>query len=69
VPQSARSYRESGRSTRLRLCANDTCRPVFYDTSRCRTQRWLSCEICGNRHNVAAHRNRAPGNGSADPGR
>jgi predicted RNA-binding Zn ribbon-like protein len=60
---------ESGRWTRMRLCANDTCRSVFYDTSRSRTQRWHSYEICGNRHNVAAYRNRARGNGSADPGR
>jgi predicted RNA-binding Zn ribbon-like protein len=51
---------ESDRWTRMRLCANDECRSVFYDTSRSRTQRWHSYEICGNKHNVAAYRNRTP---------
>jgi predicted RNA-binding Zn ribbon-like protein len=54
---------ESGRWTRMRLCANDECRSVFYDTSRSRTQRWHSYEICGNKHNVAAYRNRARADG------
>ncbi|OKI49287.1 CGNR zinc finger domain-containing protein [Micromonospora sp. CB01531] len=49
----------SGQWTRMRLCANDVCSSVFYDTSRSRTQRWHSYEICGNKHNVARYRSRA----------
>jgi predicted RNA-binding Zn ribbon-like protein len=51
----------SGRWSRLRVCANDDCRSVFYDTTRSRTQRWHSYEICGNKRNVAAHRSRTRG--------
>ncbi|WP_327287782.1 CGNR zinc finger domain-containing protein [Streptomyces sp. NBC_01198] len=43
---------------RVRVCANDGCRAVFYDTTRSRTQRWHSYELCGNRANVAAFRAR-----------
>jgi predicted RNA-binding Zn ribbon-like protein len=49
----------AGRWNRLRVCANDECRGVFYDRSRSRTQRWHSYEICGNKHNVASYRSRA----------
>ncbi|MBB5480022.1 CGNR zinc finger domain-containing protein [Micromonospora parathelypteridis] len=47
--------------SRLRICGNDMCSRVFYDTTRSRTQRWHSYEICGNRTNVAAYRARARG--------
>ena len=43
---------------RMRVCANDGCRAVFYDATRSRTQRWHSYELCGNRANVAAFRAR-----------
>jgi predicted RNA-binding Zn ribbon-like protein len=49
---------DAGQWTRVRICANDLCRGVFYDTTRSRTQRWHSYEVCGNRSNVAAHRAR-----------
>lgn len=44
--------------SRLRVCANHACRKVFYDTTRSRTRRWHSYELCGNRANVAAYRAR-----------
>ncbi|MEU4674060.1 CGNR zinc finger domain-containing protein [Amycolatopsis sp. NPDC023774] len=44
---------------RLRICANHECTKVFYDTTRSRTHRWHSYELCGNRVNVASHRARA----------
>jgi predicted RNA-binding Zn ribbon-like protein len=50
----------TGMWPRLRICANDVCRMVFYDTTRSRTRRWHSYEICGNRTNVAAYRARKP---------
>jgi predicted RNA-binding Zn ribbon-like protein len=44
----------------LRRCANhDTCVLVFLDTSRSRTRRWCSMDLCGNRSKVAAHSARA----------
>jgi predicted RNA-binding Zn ribbon-like protein len=49
---------EAGTWSRLRLCANDVCREAFYDTTRSRTRRWHSYEVCGNRTNVAAYRAR-----------
>jgi predicted RNA-binding Zn ribbon-like protein len=49
----------AGRWSRLKLCAYDRCGEAFYDTSRNRTRRWHSYEICGNRSNVAAYRARA----------
>ncbi|MEU6340927.1 CGNR zinc finger domain-containing protein [Streptomyces sp. NPDC046977] len=48
----------AGAWSRLRLCASEICREVFYDTSRSRTRRWHSYEVCGNRANVAAYRER-----------
>jgi predicted RNA-binding Zn ribbon-like protein len=44
----------------LRRCANhDSCVLLFLDTSRSRTRRWCSMELCGNRSKVAAFNARA----------
>jgi predicted RNA-binding Zn ribbon-like protein len=48
----------SDRWSRIRMCANDACNHAFYDTTRSRTGRWHSYEVCGNRSNVAAFRAR-----------
>ncbi|MFI6784696.1 CGNR zinc finger domain-containing protein [Micromonospora sp. NPDC050276] len=45
--------------SRLRICGNEMCSHIFYDTTRSRSQRWHSYEMCGNRTNVAAYRARA----------
>jgi predicted RNA-binding Zn ribbon-like protein len=50
---------ETGNWARLKLCASDVCRGAFFDTTRSRTRRWHSYEMCGNRSNVAAYRARA----------
>jgi hypothetical protein len=50
-----------GNWSRLKFCANDVCREVFYDTTRNRGRRWHSYEYCGNRTNVAAYRARTAG--------
>ena len=34
--------------TRLKVCARDSCRWAFYDTSRNRSGRWCSMAGCGN---------------------
>lgn len=46
----------SDQASMLRRCANhDSCVLLFLDTSRSRTRRWCSMELCGNRSKVAAH--------------
>ena len=48
----------SGNPDRLRVCANDRCRWVFYDESRAGKRRWCSMASCGNRAKAARHRER-----------
>ena len=48
----------AGRSDRVRICANDTCRWVFYDESRAGRRRWCDMATCGNRAKAARHRAR-----------
>ncbi len=47
-----------GRPERLRVCANDTCRWVFFDSSRSGRRRWCDMTTCGNRAKAARHRAR-----------
>jgi len=47
-----------GRAARLRPCANDACRWLFYDASRQRRRRWCDMASCGNRAKAARHRAR-----------
>ena len=42
----------------LRLCANETCRSIFYDRSKNHSGRWCSMATCGNRAKVRAWRER-----------
>lgn len=61
----------AGHPERIRICANDRCRWVFYDTSRTGRRRWCDMSTCGNRAKAARHRARAKGStdeGSADGG-
>lgn len=51
----------SGRPERLRVCANDQCRWVFYDHSPTGRRRWCSMSSCGNRAKAARHRARTKG--------
>jgi predicted RNA-binding Zn ribbon-like protein len=48
----------AGRTDRVRVCANDTCRWVFYDESRAGRRRWCDMATCGNRAKAARHRAR-----------
>jgi predicted RNA-binding Zn ribbon-like protein len=45
-----------GHPERVRICDNDTCRWVFYDTSRTGRRRWCDMASCGNRAKQARHR-------------
>jgi len=46
----------SGKTDRFRICANDGCRWVFYDSSRTARRRWCDMSTCGNRAKAARHR-------------
>ena len=46
----------AGHPERIRICDNDTCRWVFYDTSRTSRRRWCDMATCGNRAKAARHR-------------
>ena len=48
----------SGNPQRIRICANDRCQWVFYDTSRTARRRWCDMSTCGNRAKAARHRAR-----------
>jgi predicted RNA-binding Zn ribbon-like protein len=50
-----------GHPERIRICDNDRCRWVFYDTSRTGVRRWCSMATCGNQAKAARHRARAKG--------
>ena len=56
---------QSGRAERVRICANDTCRWVFFDESRAGRRRWCDMASCGNRAKAARHRARAKASASA----
>ncbi|WP_394840684.1 CGNR zinc finger domain-containing protein [Pendulispora brunnea] len=43
---------------RVRQCEGDGCAILFFDTSRSGDRRWCSMTACGNRHKVAAFRQR-----------
>lgn len=51
----------SGHPDRLRICANDECRWVFFDSSRAARRRWCDMSSCGNRAKAARHRARLKG--------
>ena len=54
-----------GRPDRLRACADDGCRWVFYDDSRTGRRRWCDMASCGNRAKAARHRARVKGSPTA----
>jgi predicted RNA-binding Zn ribbon-like protein len=55
-----------GTFSRLKGCANDTCRWLFYDQSKNRSKKWCDMQACGNVVNARAYRRRhqhEPANG------
>ena len=48
----------AGHDDRIRICANDTCRWIFYDESRAGQRRWCDMATCGNRAKARRHRER-----------
>ncbi len=48
-----------GHPERIRVCDDETCRWIFYDTSRTGRRRWCDMATCGNRAKAARHRARS----------
>jgi len=49
---------------RLKVCANDSCRWAFYDSSRNRSGTWCTMAVCGNRMKGRKFRRRHPAHSS-----
>jgi predicted RNA-binding Zn ribbon-like protein len=47
-----------GTLSRLKMCAAEECRRVFYDRSKPATRRWCMSTLCGNRIKTRAYRER-----------
>lgn len=47
-----------GSFLRLKGCADDTCKWLFYDRSKNRSKKWCEMEACGNVNNARAYRQR-----------
>jgi predicted RNA-binding Zn ribbon-like protein len=47
-----------GSLDRLKMCASEECRRVFYDRSKPSTRRWCMSTLCGNRIKTRAYRER-----------
>jgi predicted RNA-binding Zn ribbon-like protein len=56
----AELYEGSVRGTldRLKMCAAEECRRVFFDRSKPATRRWCMSTLCGNRMKTRAYRER-----------
>ena len=48
----------TGSGPRLRTCASEACRWVFYDSSRSRTRTWCDMNTCGARSKMRQYRDR-----------
>ncbi|MGY4624292.1 CGNR zinc finger domain-containing protein [Bradyrhizobium sp. USDA 4486] len=47
-----------GTLDRLKMCASEECRRVFFDRSKPSTRRWCMSTLCGNRVKTRAYRER-----------
>jgi predicted RNA-binding Zn ribbon-like protein len=50
-----------GSLDRLKMCAAEECRRVFFDRSKPATRRWCMSTLCGNRMKTRAYRERQRG--------
>ena len=57
----------SDHDDRIRICANDTCRWLFYDESRAGRRRWCDMATCGNRAKARRHRARQRNAATTEP--
>jgi len=56
--ESAAELLAHGDFSLVRKCESDSCSLWFYDRTRPHRRRWCSMALCGNRHKVAAFRQR-----------
>jgi len=49
---------ETGRLARLKTCASEECRWIFFDRSKPANRHWCSSARCGNRQKTRAYRRR-----------
>ncbi len=63
-----RAAEADGTWQRLKTCARDPCRWVFYDRSRNRSSRWCAMSVCGTREKMATYRHRRVRRPSAPSG-
>jgi CGNR zinc finger len=47
---------QGDRLDRLKMCASDACRWIFYDRSKPGNRRWCSSVLCGNREKTRSYR-------------
>jgi predicted RNA-binding Zn ribbon-like protein len=52
-----------GTLDRLKMCASEECRRVFFDRSKPATRRWCMSTLCGNRTKTRSYRERLRGAG------
>jgi predicted RNA-binding Zn ribbon-like protein len=55
----------NGTLDRLKMCASDECRRVFFDRSKPATRRWCMSSLCGNRIKTRSYRERQRDQSSA----
>jgi len=48
----------TGTLDRLKMCAAEECRRVFFDRSKPATRRWCMSTLCGNRIKTRSYRER-----------
>ncbi|MEH2570204.1 putative RNA-binding Zn ribbon-like protein [Bradyrhizobium sp. AZCC 2289] len=48
----------NGTLDRLKMCASEECRRVFFDRSKPATRRWCVSSLCGNRMKTRSYRER-----------
>jgi predicted RNA-binding Zn ribbon-like protein len=51
----------NGSLDRLKMCASEECRRVFFDRSKPATRRWCMSSLCGNRMKTRSYRERHRG--------
>jgi predicted RNA-binding Zn ribbon-like protein len=60
--------RTLGTWDRLKLCPAEDCLWAFFDSSKNRSRRWCSMNVCGNRTKTRSYRRRRAANAENEPG-
>jgi predicted RNA-binding Zn ribbon-like protein len=60
--------RTLGTWDRLKLCPAEDCLWAFFDSSKNRSRRWCSMNVCGNRTKTRTYRRRQAANAENEPG-